>query len=136
MSIGNLEVDFYNPKAGSYFDIVVKAEGVEVYSSHRLFGNVYIVTTHTPEFIGYDYAVEHNNIDIFPLDYDNLTPFTIPNHENKVIAFVESTAGTGGGHQKFVIIDTVTGEVAEQTVASFDPIIWKDGVVFQPPYTD
>jgi len=135
-SIGNLEVNFSGPVANSYRDIVVKAEGAEVYSSHDLLGIVYIVTTHTPKFMGWDYAVEHNNIDIFPLDYNNLRSFKIPNHKNEVIAFVESTFGTGGGHQRFLIIDTITGEVAEQTVASFDPIIWKDGVVFQPVYAN
>jgi len=129
--IGNLEVSFYEPIPNSYRNIVVKAEGVEVYSSHRLLGEIFIVTTHTPKFMGWDYAVEHNNIDIFPLDYSNLVPFKIPNQDNEVIAFVESTFGTGGGKQRFLIIDTITGEVAEQTVASFDPIIWKDGVVFQ-----
>ena len=134
--IGNLEVSFYEPIPNSYRNIVVKAEGVEVYSSHRLLGEIFIVTTHTPKFMGWDYAVEHNNIDIFPLDYSNLVPFKIPNHDNEVIAFVESTFGTGGGKQRFLIIDTITGEVAEQTVASFDPIIWKDGVVFQPVYAN
>jgi len=136
VSIGNLEVDFSYPE-GSYGDIVVEnKEGSVLYSNKDLWGQTFIVTTHLPEFMGVDYAVEPNNIDIFPLEYFNLVSFEIPNHENKVIAFVESTAGTGGGHQRFVIIDTVTGEVAEQTVSSFDPIIWEDGVVFQPPYTD
>jgi len=134
--IGNLEVSFYEPIPNSYRNIVVKAEGAEVYSSHRLLGEIFIVTTHTPKFMGWDYAVEHNNKDIFPLDYSNLRSFKIPNHDNEVIAFVESTFGTGGGHQRFLIIDAVTGEVAEQTVSSFDPIIWESGVVFQSPYTD
>ena len=136
MSIGNLNLTFSGPE-GSYGDIVVESkEGSVLYSNKDLWGKTFIVTTHLPEFMGVDYAVEPNNIDIFPLDYYNLSSFKIPNHENKVIAFVESTYGSGGGHQRFVIIDIVTGEVAEQTVVSFDPIIWKDGVVFQPPYTD
>lgn len=137
LSIGGLSVTLSNIVSGDYGDVVVKKiEGGTLYSNLDLWGRTYIVTTHLPEFMGVDYAVEPNNTTIFPLYLSNLTSFNIPNHENKVIAFVESTYGTGGGRQRFVIIDTVTGEVAEQTVSSFDPIIWDGGVVFQSLYTD
>ena len=116
--VGGFKVDIYKDKA-------------TIYESPDHEPRTYIVTTHLPVFIGYDYAVEPNNKTIYEIELDNLKEFTIPEHKNPVIAFVESTYGSGGGVQVFIIIDTVTGKIATQTVSSFDKIEWKNGIKFK-----